>query len=243
MKKILMPVAIIAAFAFLLSSCEQETLPVEAPQTPAVKEMNFTTTIRVPLTEGRVVTGEASILNPSRMKSENIEKLAPAFAGIWKDAIAGRYDTYPIEEKFPTGVTEKNFLASVTKTMAESGFELNEAGMLGALEIGFSGKARQGSSEMQAEWLRFVWTDPKEVYPDRNICQIRIADLKDYTVQTNDGAIPFVTYLNARNYDGYPINVGTDRGMARMKSYDEARKVEVLTAQGELDQLTYYPAN
>lgn len=236
--------AVLAATTLFMSSCEQEPVQAQEPTLPAVQEMAFTTVIRVPLQARRGNTGEDGILNPSVLEAENIAVLAPTFTAIWKDASSGKFKTYPIEEEFPEGVNETNFLAASMASMEEKGFILNvDGGMTGCLEVEFAGKARKGSSKMEAKWLRFVWSDPGDVLPDRNICQVKIQELKGYTVQTKTGTKSFIDYVNDRNYDGYPINVGTEKGMARVKTYEEARKMEVLTAQGELDQLSYYKAD
>lgn len=243
MKKYLFMAAVLVASTLFMPSCEQEAVQVQSPTPPPVPEMAFTTVVRVPLGEPNAVTGEADILNPSLMEAENQAILAPTFKAIWKALQQGKLAAFPIDTDFPQGVSEADFLSHVAQGMEENNAPLNEASMTSCLEVEFAGKAQKGSSKMEATWLRFVWVDPGQVLPDRNICQVKVGDLKDFTVSTKTGTQSFAAYLNARNYDGYPINVGTEQGIARVKTYEEARKMEVMTARGELDQLTYYEAN
>lgn len=235
--KLLVLLALITPVFF---ACEKEEVEENIPviQNAAA----FDAVYRIPLVEANVTSGEADIIDNEGMETENKAALYPAVVQIVEDLKAGKLNAYPCWDESSEMSPDQYFnhtygvLAGFDKTMSL-------ANLYHSVEVIFTGHAMGSEVQMKPEYLRIVYIDLNQAYPDRNMVMVKIEDLAEYVVEAPQGSIPLPAYLNGQSYENYMIYVRTEDDGTGVRTHDDAVTMAAMLESGSLNEVIQFYRN
>lgn len=187
----------------------------------------------VPLTTGRD-NGENTIVDPTNAARTNIAELLPTLKQIVADASSGRINTYPDGNATDPQNDPKTFFQRNVQQMESAWRPIKDGEFVTGFEMECDLEAYDGYVKVKPKLIDLIWTDSGNTYPDRRMCSLRMADLKDYPVRKGASTISLPDYLSDQSYEHYVIRVYAADTFG-IRNYADARTVQQQLEQGHFD--------
>lgn len=228
--------ALMATFFF---ACDKTTIDPDDSET--FSGSAFMTTYRLPLVPGNEMNGEVEIVDNTLIEKENVSIVKPVLNQILEDLRSGKLRSYPTDN-ITTEIAPEEYFNHCWSSMEDDKVKMSYQHLNQCVEVIMDGVAGEKKSELTPAWLRLVWVDVNKVFPDKNFVQLKIEDLKNYTVDSESRTRPLATYLAQRSYEYYPINVIANGKQRGIRTHLDAKVIDDLIDAGELEQaLNFYP--
>ncbi len=227
-----------ALMATVFFACEKTEIAQTTPPVEVEGE-DFTTIFRLPLTEANADNGEAGIVDSKIIEQENIQLVKPVVNNILKDLQSGKLKSYPTDD-MTTEIAPEKYFDHMCKEMKDNQVGVSFSYLNQCVEVIMDGKAKANSSELTPAWLRIVWVDVDQIYPDKNFVQMKMEDLKGYMVDA-PAKPSLATYLGKRTYEYYPIRVGAGDRLMGIRTHEDAVAINDLIEAGKIEEaITFY---
>lgn len=228
-KQWLIALSVIGLLAITSCTEEQGVTPEKALTPRATASARYI----VPLTTGRD-NGENTIVDPTNATRTNIAELLPTMKQIVADASSGRINTYPDGDATDPENDPRTFFQRTVQQMESAWRPIKDGELVTGFELECDLEAYDGYVKVKPKHMDLIWTDSGNTYPDRRMCRLQMADLKNYPVRKGASTMSLPDYLADQAYEHYVIRVYASDTFG-IRSFADARTVQQQLEQGHFD--------
>lgn len=235
MKKHISRIIILSLFALSVAACEKTEQPTgyekEAPET------KFLARYAVPLSTGRVETGESGIVDAAHAAQTNMAELRPAMQQLVQASLAGEIPNYA-DYDAPEVKDERNFLKRSMDRIAANTDPVQESELLTGFEMEFDGVAKNGRSTLTPKAIYITYIDKDLEYPDKIMGMVKAEDFANIKVNVGQSSISLPEYLSRLQYERYLIHFTSDKEEFGIRTFEDARTVTQKVESGIVENIT-----